>query len=252
MGRDRAVVPVAVNRNAMRQLLMRAAAATLLLPVTAVTNASCHTVTADDACFVHAQWAHSIGLKTHPEWYPGLNIASATFEDVQRMMHQTPTERAKYGCPVPCEQPAWEDPAVNQRRREAPHATLHPFETEALAAAHALDTADIDASTRVLVLSGSDASWTFHFTGEIHRRPSVRAARPLDSTEPNAAPFVPFYEPSFNDSTWSRIAVPSNWEMMGFGVPIYVNSALPRCFAAYAQLYLLAAHAQHTRWVSIA
>ena len=27
----------------------------------------------------------------------------------------------------------------------------------------------------------------------------------------------------FEDESWSRIAVPSNWELQGFGTPIYTN-----------------------------
>ena len=32
-----------------------------------------------------------------------------------------------------------------------------------------------------------------------------------------------FYKPSFNVSSWDDIKVPANWEIEGFGVPIYVN-----------------------------
>ncbi len=32
-----------------------------------------------------------------------------------------------------------------------------------------------------------------------------------------------FYEPSFNTSGWDDIKVPGNWEVQGFGTPIYVN-----------------------------
>ena len=39
----------------------------ILFPLAVTPNSTCHTVTADDPCFVHAQWAHRIGLKTHPE-----------------------------------------------------------------------------------------------------------------------------------------------------------------------------------------
>lgn len=36
-----------------------------------------------------------------------------------------------------------------------------------------------------------------------------------------------FYKTSFNDGKWSKINVPSNWEMEGFGDPIFRNVAAP-------------------------
>ena len=33
-----------------------------------------------------------------------------------------------------------------------------------------------------------------------------------------------FADPAFDDSAWDRIAVPSNWEFQGYGIPIYINS----------------------------
>ncbi len=36
-----------------------------------------------------------------------------------------------------------------------------------------------------------------------------------------------FYKTDFNDSGWSTIAVPSNWETEGFDIPIYTNVAYP-------------------------
>ena len=33
-----------------------------------------------------------------------------------------------------------------------------------------------------------------------------------------------FAAPDFDDSSWDKIAVPSNWEFQGYGIPIYINS----------------------------
>jgi len=35
---------------------------------------------------------------------------------------------------------------------------------------------------------------------------------------------VNFCQPDFDDSQWKEIEVPSNWELQGYGIPIYVNS----------------------------
>lgn len=36
-----------------------------------------------------------------------------------------------------------------------------------------------------------------------------------------------FYQTNLDDSKWSNIAVPSNWELKGFGIPIYTNIVYP-------------------------
>ncbi len=36
-----------------------------------------------------------------------------------------------------------------------------------------------------------------------------------------------FYKTSFNDSIWDEIKVPSNWELQGYGTPIYTNFVYP-------------------------
>lgn len=36
-----------------------------------------------------------------------------------------------------------------------------------------------------------------------------------------------FYQPDFEDKSWDSIKVPSNWEVQGFGTPIYLNIPMP-------------------------
>src|SRR5690606_38895583 len=36
-----------------------------------------------------------------------------------------------------------------------------------------------------------------------------------------------FHDPKFDDSAWDTIAVPANWEMHGYGTPIYVSAGYP-------------------------
>lgn len=38
---------------------------------------------------------------------------------------------------------------------------------------------------------------------------------------------VDFYQSGFDDSGWAEIPVPSNWEMHGYGTPIYTNITYP-------------------------
>jgi beta-galactosidase len=36
-----------------------------------------------------------------------------------------------------------------------------------------------------------------------------------------------FYKPDFDNSSWDNISVPSNWQMHGYGVPLYTNITYP-------------------------
>ena len=36
-----------------------------------------------------------------------------------------------------------------------------------------------------------------------------------------------FYQPAFDDSQWETIPVPANWQMHGYGIPIYTNIPYP-------------------------
>ncbi|UCC72525.1 MAG: DUF4981 domain-containing protein [Gemmatimonadota bacterium] len=95
------------------------------------------------------------------------------------------------------EAPDWENPAVVAINKEAPHATLFPFESRELALAR-----DEGRSLYYQLLNGR---WKFNWV----RKP---ADRPAD-----------FYREDYDDSDWTEIVVPGNWEVNGFGVPIYLN-----------------------------
>ena len=87
------------------------------------------------------------------------------------------------------------------QNKEPGHCTLMPYPD--------LQTAiqgTREASPYHLALNGN---WKFHWV----RRP---ADRPLD-----------FWRPEYGDSGWASIAVPSNWELQGFDIPIYTNVKYP-------------------------
>ncbi len=93
--------------------------------------------------------------------------------------------------------PDWENPKVVGANKQAPHARVIPYPDEASAAG--LDPAR-SPWYRLL-----DGQWKFQW-----------------SPNPDVRP-VSFFEPAFDDSTWATIPVPSNVEIQGYGVPIYVN-----------------------------
>ncbi|TAJ11786.1 DUF4981 domain-containing protein [Marinilabiliaceae bacterium JC017] len=91
----------------------------------------------------------------------------------------------------------WENPKMFNQNKEAPHATLMPF-----ASVDAALTKKRNASIYYKSLNGT---WKFNWV----RKP---VDRPVD-----------FYKPGFDVSDWNDIKVPSNWELQGYGIPIYVN-----------------------------
>ena len=94
--------------------------------------------------------------------------------------------------------PEWEDPEVFQINREYPTATFYSF----LNAQDALKGTNWKDAPNYLSLNGE---WNFFYADSVQ-------ARPKD-----------FYKEDFELNGWDTISVPSNWEMQGFGIPIYTN-----------------------------
>ena len=95
----------------------------------------------------------------------------------------------------------WENPAVFERNRAPMHATSMPFPDR--------DTAITGTPAISPYYQSLNGRWKFHWV----RKP---ANRPMD-----------FYEPAFDVSGWDDIPVPSNWELQGYGIPVYVNIEYP-------------------------
>ena len=93
----------------------------------------------------------------------------------------------------------WENPAVFGINKEAPRATALPYADAQAAAAQG-------ASAWMLCLDGD---WKFHWA-------------PTPDTRP-----ANFFEEGYDDAAWGTISVPGNWEIAGFGFPIYTNVEYP-------------------------
>ena len=102
----------------------------------------------------------------------------------------------------------WENPKVIGLNKEPGHPTLIPYATlkEMRADAAYAHPWERTSSSRYLLLNGK---WKFHWTADPDKRPQA------------------FYKPSFNVSGWDEIEVPSNWEMKGYGTPLYSNVTYP-------------------------
>lgn len=95
------------------------------------------------------------------------------------------------------ETPDWENPEVVEINKEPAHAEFFPYESRAKALAMEPSASDYFQS-----LNGS---WKFNWVRSPEERP------------------VDFYREDFNDSGWNDIPVPANWELQGYGIPIYTN-----------------------------
>ena len=93
----------------------------------------------------------------------------------------------------------WENPDMIGRNKEAPHATLMPFADAATAMG-----GERIASPWFKSLNGP---WKFHWAPNPDERP------------------VDFYRPDFDVEGWDEIPVPANWQLQGYGYPIYTNIA---------------------------
>ena len=102
----------------------------------------------------------------------------------------------------------WEDESIFAINKLDGHATFIPFADadEMHADAAWQQPWQRTSSSRYILLNGQ---WRFHWVD----RPELRPTN--------------FYKPSFDDSTWDEIPVPSNWEMLGYGTPIYSSGPYP-------------------------
>jgi len=92
----------------------------------------------------------------------------------------------------------WENPQVFKKNRLPASSIYSAFPD--------LESALSGSSTRRVSLSGD---WRFNWSP----RPAIR---PTD-----------FYKLDYDSSNWKSIPVPSNWELHGYGTPIYTNTRLP-------------------------
>lgn len=95
----------------------------------------------------------------------------------------------------------WEDPQIIGINKQAPHSTMMVFPDQV-----SVITGDRKASPFYRNLNGQ---WRFHWVEKPVRRP-------LD-----------FFKQDFDDSHWDLIDVPSNWQLQGYGIPIYLNQPYP-------------------------
>ncbi|WP_321332560.1 glycoside hydrolase family 2 TIM barrel-domain containing protein [uncultured Bacteroides sp.] len=105
------------------------------------------------------------------------------------------------GVGIYAQAPDWENPAVFAVNKEATRASSLPYDNEQLAIKDCYDQSPFYLSL--------DGVWKFHWV-------KVPEERPVD-----------FYKEDYNTRDWDNIKVPGNWELQGYGTPIYTNVTYP-------------------------
>lgn len=96
------------------------------------------------------------------------------------------------------ENPEWENPGIFQINRESPTASFYRYPDAQAALAN-------DSWQNSPFYQSLNGSWHFYYADSVQARP------------------VDFYKKDFDISGWDNIEVPSNWELKGFGIPVYTN-----------------------------
>ena len=95
----------------------------------------------------------------------------------------------------------WENPAVNHINKLPARATFTSFES--------LDLAKANTPEKSKFFKSLNGNWKFNWV-----------------TTPEEAS-TNFYKTDFDATSWNTIPVPANWEMEGYGKPIYTNTTYP-------------------------
>jgi len=90
----------------------------------------------------------------------------------------------------------WKDITVLQRNKEDGKAIILPQKNTDLA---------LDAEAGSDMQISLNGEWSFHFSPKTDERPKD------------------FYQVDFDVSSWDKIKVPGNWEVQGYGIPMYMN-----------------------------
>ena len=94
----------------------------------------------------------------------------------------------------------WQNEQVIGRNKEPGRATSFPFPDRQSA---------LDSDCARPWFLSLDGDWKFHWSPDPQSRPAG------------------FYQPDFDVTGWDEIPVPGNWQMHGYGVPLYVNIKYP-------------------------
>ena len=97
--------------------------------------------------------------------------------------------------------PEWQSQYAIGMGKIEPHAYIWPYNE---GDAKGISEFDYENSPYYMSLNGT---WKFNWVRGVDNRP------------------VDFYQPDYYVGNWNDIKVPGNWELQGYGIPIYVNES---------------------------
>lgn len=105
----------------------------------------------------------------------------------------------------------WQNPQINEMKREPMHAHFTPFTNEANAMKQRALPADVrfDVNPATERRVSLDGTWKFLFSKNNELCPKD------------------FHKPGYSTRKWSKIQVPGSWELQGFDAPIYTDTRYP-------------------------
>ena len=95
----------------------------------------------------------------------------------------------------------WENSEIFSKNKEPAHCTLIPFSN--------LENALAISFNKSRYYQSLNGDWKFNWVKKPAKRPKE------------------FYKKDFKDDDWDEIIVPSNWQLKGYGIPIYTNIKYP-------------------------
>ncbi|MBR5177028.1 MAG: DUF4981 domain-containing protein [Bacteroidales bacterium] len=142
---------------------------------------------------------------------PGAEVVQVTPDDDdpnQRWYIQESDAKVDFIVPKTSSTNDWENEKVLGINKLPGHVTFIPYayETEMVSDPAYSKPWEKTESSRYLSLNGK---WKFNWVADPKDRP------------------IGFQTPKFNVSSWDDIDVPSNWEMKGYGTPLYSNATYP-------------------------
>ena len=116
-------------------------------------------------------------------------------------------------------QKIWENARIYQLNKEPGRSTSTSYpDVETILKTISRRDAEVQRKKSADYEKSLDGEWSFNYSAKVDERPVLSL--------PNGP--LSFHQPDYDTSTWDTIPVPANWEIEGYGVPIYAPFHMPK------------------------